>query len=54
MKRFFRIHHNGQPRHVVEEEEHGEWRLIDGDIFGEFRAGDRLEPTGHQLLPPVM
>jgi 2-keto-4-pentenoate hydratase/2-oxohepta-3-ene-1,7-dioic acid hydratase in catechol pathway len=52
MKRFFRIEHEGQPRHAVEE--NGEWHLVDGDIFGEFRAGRRIAAGGHRLLPPVM
>lgn len=52
MKRFFRIEHEGQPRHAVEE--HGEWRLVDGDIFGEFRLDGSIPGDGHRLLPPVM
>jgi len=52
MKRFFRIEHQGQPRHVVEE--NGDWKLVDGDIFGEFRAGEVVASSGHRLLPPVM
>ena len=52
MQRFFRIEYNGQPRHAVEQG--GEWRLVDGDIFGEFAAGDAIPASGHRLLAPVM
>jgi 2-keto-4-pentenoate hydratase/2-oxohepta-3-ene-1,7-dioic acid hydratase in catechol pathway len=50
MTRFYRIEHQGRPRHVVE---HGsEWRLLEGDLFGRFAAGDRVGvPT--RLLAPV-
>jgi 2-keto-4-pentenoate hydratase/2-oxohepta-3-ene-1,7-dioic acid hydratase in catechol pathway len=51
MKRFFRIEHQGQPRHAVEE--NGDWHVVDGDIFGNFRNGERVASTGHKLLPPV-
>ena len=51
MKRFYRIDHQGQPRHVVEE--NGDWRLVEGDIFGQYDAGDRVAATGHVLLAPV-
>lgn len=52
MKRYFRIEYQGQPRHVVEQD--GEWRLVEGDIFGEHAAGDRIASDGHRLLAPVM
>lgn len=52
MKRFFRIEHQGQPRLVVEQG--GEWRLVEGDLFGDFRTGDSVAATGHTLLPPVL
>jgi 2-keto-4-pentenoate hydratase/2-oxohepta-3-ene-1,7-dioic acid hydratase in catechol pathway len=52
MKRFFKIDYKGRPRYAVEER--GEWRLIDGDIFGDFRAGETMASTGHQLLAPVL
>jgi 2-keto-4-pentenoate hydratase/2-oxohepta-3-ene-1,7-dioic acid hydratase in catechol pathway len=54
MKRFYRIEYEGSPRHAVEEAEGGAWRLIDGDLFGEHRAGREIVPTGHRLLPPVL
>ena len=48
--RFFRIEHDGQRRHVVDTG--GEWRLVEGEVFGEFEAGDRVgAPT--RLLAPV-
>jgi 2-keto-4-pentenoate hydratase/2-oxohepta-3-ene-1,7-dioic acid hydratase in catechol pathway len=52
MKRFYRIDQNGAPRHVVEEG--GEWRLVEGDIFGAWKAGAAVASTGHRLLAPVM
>lgn len=51
MKRFFRIEHGGGPRHVVEEQ--GRWRLVEGDIFGSFEAGEPIRADGHRLLAPV-
>lgn len=51
MKRFFRIDHKGNARHAVEA--NGQWNLIEGDMFGQYSAGDRLEPAGHRLLAPV-
>lgn len=52
MKRYFRIHHNGHPRHVVERD--GEWRLVEGDIFGAHEAGDVVDSSGRRLLAPVL
>jgi 2-keto-4-pentenoate hydratase/2-oxohepta-3-ene-1,7-dioic acid hydratase in catechol pathway len=52
MKRFYRTELNGSPRHVVEEA--GEWRLVDGDIFGAWKPGEAIAAAGHKLLPPVL
>ena len=52
MRRIYRIDYKGQPRYAVEEG--GEWRLVEGDIFGSFSAGESIAPTGHRLLAPVM
>lgn len=51
MKRFYRIDHRGTPRHVLEE--HGIWRLVEGDIFGLFEVGDPVEASSAYLLAPV-
>jgi 2-keto-4-pentenoate hydratase/2-oxohepta-3-ene-1,7-dioic acid hydratase in catechol pathway len=51
MKKYYRIDYNGTPRDAVEE--HGAWRLVDGEVFGAHRAGEEIAPTGHRLLPPV-
>jgi 2-keto-4-pentenoate hydratase/2-oxohepta-3-ene-1,7-dioic acid hydratase in catechol pathway len=51
-RRFYRIEHDGAPRQAVEE--NGAWRLVDGDIFGEWRAGDSIAGSAHRLLAPVM
>ena len=51
MKRIYRIDYQGQPRHVIEHD--FEWRLLEGDIFGDFRAGASISPRGHRLLAPV-
>ena len=50
-RRFFRIVHDGQPRHVVESA--GEWRLVEGDIFTTYEAGARVPAAGQHLLAPV-
>jgi 2-keto-4-pentenoate hydratase/2-oxohepta-3-ene-1,7-dioic acid hydratase in catechol pathway len=51
MKRFYRIDHRGTPRHVVEED--GAWRLVEGDIFGRWKAGDVVASNGQRLLAPL-
>jgi 2-keto-4-pentenoate hydratase/2-oxohepta-3-ene-1,7-dioic acid hydratase in catechol pathway len=52
MKRFYRIEYRGAPRHVVEEV--GSWRILEGDMFGDWVPGDEIANTGHRLLPPVV
>jgi 2-keto-4-pentenoate hydratase/2-oxohepta-3-ene-1,7-dioic acid hydratase in catechol pathway len=52
MKRFYRIQHDGAPRHVVEGD--GTWRVVEGDIFGSWTPGAEVPSTGHRLLAPVM
>lgn len=52
MKRFFRIDHRGQPRHVVEER--GAWRLVEGDIFNRYTAGEQISVSGARLLAPIV
>lgn len=52
MKKFYRIEYKGSPRHAVEES--GTWRLLDGDLFGAYRAGEEIAPQGHRLLAPVL
>ena len=52
MKKFYRIDHQGAPRHAIEED--GRWRLLDGDLFGDYRAGQEIASTGHRLLAPVL
>jgi 2-keto-4-pentenoate hydratase/2-oxohepta-3-ene-1,7-dioic acid hydratase in catechol pathway len=51
MQRIFRMEYEGEPRYALEQ--HGAWRLVDGDIFGEYTAGAAVPPTGQRLLPPV-
>jgi 2-keto-4-pentenoate hydratase/2-oxohepta-3-ene-1,7-dioic acid hydratase in catechol pathway len=51
MKRFYRIDRHGTARHVVEEQ--GQWRLVEGDIFGKWQAGDAISPNGQRWLAPV-
>lgn len=52
MKRFYRIEHNGAPRLVVEEA--GQWRIVEGDLFGDYKTGETISPDGQKLLPPVI
>jgi 2-keto-4-pentenoate hydratase/2-oxohepta-3-ene-1,7-dioic acid hydratase in catechol pathway len=52
MKKFYRLEHEGTPRHVIEEG--GRWRLLDGDLFGRYEAGDEIPAAGRRLLAPVM
>jgi 2-keto-4-pentenoate hydratase/2-oxohepta-3-ene-1,7-dioic acid hydratase in catechol pathway len=51
MKKFYRIDHLGTPRHVIEEG--GRWRLLEGDLFGRYEAGDDITANGQRLLAPV-
>jgi 2-keto-4-pentenoate hydratase/2-oxohepta-3-ene-1,7-dioic acid hydratase in catechol pathway len=52
MTRVYRIEHNGEPRHAIEES--GAWRLLEGDLFGRFTPGEPVASTGHRLLAPVI
>jgi 2-keto-4-pentenoate hydratase/2-oxohepta-3-ene-1,7-dioic acid hydratase in catechol pathway len=52
IQRIFRIEYKGQPRYVVEEQ--GEWRLIEGDVFGQWTPGTGIAANGHRLLAPVL
>jgi 2-keto-4-pentenoate hydratase/2-oxohepta-3-ene-1,7-dioic acid hydratase in catechol pathway len=49
MKRFYRIEHEGAPRHVIEEA--GVWRLVEGDIFSEWTTGATISGSGRRLAP---
>jgi 2-keto-4-pentenoate hydratase/2-oxohepta-3-ene-1,7-dioic acid hydratase in catechol pathway len=51
MKKFYRIDYKGSPRHAIEEG--GTWRLVDGDLFGAYRAGEEIAPAD-RLLAPVL
>ena len=53
MKKFFRIDYNGTPRHVIEAAEGGPWRLLEGELFGNYEAGDEVARDAHRLLAPV-
>ncbi len=52
MTRYYRFEYHGQPRHAVEQ--NGEWRLIEGDLFGVHETGDEVPASGHRLLAPVL
>jgi 2-keto-4-pentenoate hydratase/2-oxohepta-3-ene-1,7-dioic acid hydratase in catechol pathway len=52
MTRFYRIEHQGMARHVVEDG--GKARLVDGDIFGDWKPGTPVELSGSRLLAPVL
>ena len=52
MKCFYRIARDGGPAGAVAED--GHWRLIEGDMFGEWRPGEAIPPAGHHLLAPVL
>jgi 2-keto-4-pentenoate hydratase/2-oxohepta-3-ene-1,7-dioic acid hydratase in catechol pathway len=58
MQRFYRIQHEGVPRHAVENavgnDGNGAWRLVEGDIFGSWTPGPEIAAADRQLLPPVM
>jgi 2-keto-4-pentenoate hydratase/2-oxohepta-3-ene-1,7-dioic acid hydratase in catechol pathway len=52
MIRIYRVAMNGRPRHVAEES--GEWRLVEGNIFGAWSVGETIAPAGLQRLAPVL
>ena len=52
MTRFYRIDHHGTPRFVVDNG--GGWQLVEGDIFGDWKAGAAVAPNGHRLLAPLV
>jgi 2-keto-4-pentenoate hydratase/2-oxohepta-3-ene-1,7-dioic acid hydratase in catechol pathway len=51
MVRLHRIDHAGSPLYVAERE--GRWRLVDGDIFGQYREGPEIAADGLKFLAPV-
>jgi 2-keto-4-pentenoate hydratase/2-oxohepta-3-ene-1,7-dioic acid hydratase in catechol pathway len=51
MKRFYRIDHPGTPRHVVEDGDR--WHLVEGNIFGEWKAGAAVPAAGRRFLAPL-
>lgn len=52
MKRIYRIDHRGTPRHVIEE--NGRWRLLEGDLFEGYDAGDEIPADGQHVLAPIL
>src|SRR5258708_32413956 len=53
MKKFFRIDYKGTPRHVIEAADGGRWRLLEGELFGTYEAGDEIARDAHRVLAPV-
>lgn len=52
MKRFYRVRHEAGARYVVEESER--WRFVEGDIFGDWKAGAALPGPVRDALAPVV
>ena len=52
MLRLYRIDHQNGPLYAAERE--GRWRLVDGDIFGDFTQGPEISPEGLNVLAPVL
>jgi 2-keto-4-pentenoate hydratase/2-oxohepta-3-ene-1,7-dioic acid hydratase in catechol pathway len=50
--RVFRVDHHGTPRHVIENG--GRPRLLEGDLFDEYEAGDAVSLEGARLLAPIV
>jgi 2-keto-4-pentenoate hydratase/2-oxohepta-3-ene-1,7-dioic acid hydratase in catechol pathway len=50
--RFYRIDYHGTPRFVVDHG--GGWQLVEGDIFGGWKAGATIASNGHRLLAPLV
>lgn len=49
--RIYRAARDGRAAHVIESG--GEWRELDGEVFGSYAAGAPVDPAGLALLPPV-
>ena len=49
--RIFRVKQAGGPAHVIESG--GNWHRLDGEPYGDYAAGARLDPAGLRLLAPV-
>ena len=52
MSRFYRIEHHGAATYAVEES--GGWRLVDGDIFGDWRPRETIPSAGQSILAPIV
>ena len=51
MLRLYRLRHHGRPLYAAER--NGQWRLVDGDIFGTFTEGAEIATDGLAWLAPV-
>jgi 2-keto-4-pentenoate hydratase/2-oxohepta-3-ene-1,7-dioic acid hydratase in catechol pathway len=51
IRRFFRIEYRDSLRHVLEEG--AGWRLIEGNVFGEYELGDAIGRDGWHVLAPL-
>ena len=51
MERVYRSDVDGAARLVLERD--GAWHVLEGDLFGDYRAGAALDGDGLRLLPPV-
>lgn len=52
MLRLYRVNHAGVPRYASERQ--GQWRLIEGDIFGSYAEGAEVSPESLPRLAPVL
>src|SRR5512143_2346952 len=60
MPRIYRLEYHGTPRYAAER--NGRLSLLDGDVFGDCRAGDEIAhgefprdlPEGVRLLAPIV
>jgi 2-keto-4-pentenoate hydratase/2-oxohepta-3-ene-1,7-dioic acid hydratase in catechol pathway len=50
--KIFRIDHRGAPRHVLDDG--SGWRLLEGDLFAGYEAGEAIARDGHRLLAPIV
>jgi 2-keto-4-pentenoate hydratase/2-oxohepta-3-ene-1,7-dioic acid hydratase in catechol pathway len=51
-RRLYRVYADGRDRHVVEE--NGEYRVVDGDVFGAWTPGRPLQVEPDCWLPPIV
>ena len=54
MDRVYRVELDGEPVLVLETDGADGWHRLEGDLFGDYRAGGPIARSGVRILPPVV